>query len=156
MTFRGLHEHSLDSKDRITVPSQYRGALSDGLVLMQGIEKCVEVWPAVEAEAMESATLAGLNPLSREARRIKRSFFAHSASAELDSAGRIKLPSSHIEHAGLSGRCVITGMGPNLEIWNPETWAAEDEENAEQIPALTESLAERQMAQQPPVRGTPS
>lgn len=156
MTFRGLHEHSLDSKDRITVPSQYRGALSDGLVLMQGIEKCVEVWPATEAEALEARTLAGLNPLSRDARRLKRSFFAHSASAELDSAGRIKLPASHIEHAGLSGRCVITGMGPNLEIWNPEAWAAEDEENAEQIPALTENLAERQMAQGAPMLGTPS
>ena len=156
MTFRGLHEHSLDSKDRITVPSEYRGALSDGLVLMQGIEKCVEVWPAAEAEAVEGRMLSGLNPLSREARRIKRSFFAHSASADLDSAGRIKLPSSHIEHAGLSGRCVITGMGPNLEIWNPDTWATEDQENAEQIPALTENLAERQMAQQAPLPGTPS
>ena len=75
MTFRGLHEHSLDSKDRITVPSQYRGALSEGLVLMQGIESCVEVWPAAAAEAMEAGTLSGLNPLSRDARKLKRSFF---------------------------------------------------------------------------------
>lgn len=156
MTFRGLHEHSLDSKDRITVPSQYRGALSAGLVLMEGIENCVEVWPAAAAETMEAAKLAGLNPLSRDARKLKRSFFAHSASADLDSAGRIKLPPSHITHAGLSGRCVITGMGPNLEIWNPEAWADEDEEIKSQIPALTESLAAKQMAQQTSGPGNPS
>ena len=30
MAFRGLYEHSLDSKDRLTVPSRFRAALSDG------------------------------------------------------------------------------------------------------------------------------
>lgn len=155
MTFRGLHEHSLDSKDRITVPSQYRGALAEGLVLMQGVEPCVEVWPVKAAEAMEAGTLSGLNPLSRDARRLQRRFFAHSASTELDSAGRVKLPAPLIEHAGLEGRCVITGMGLRLEIWNPEEWLAEDEENEKQTPALTESLAEQQMAQQT-VPGIPS
>jgi DNA-binding transcriptional regulator/RsmH inhibitor MraZ len=41
MTFRGLNEHSLDSKDRITVPAQYRASFAEGIVLMQGIEPCV-------------------------------------------------------------------------------------------------------------------
>ena len=86
MTFRGLHEHSLDSKDRITVPSQYRGALSEGIVLIQGIEPSVEIWPASAAEKMEAKALSALNPMSRDARRIQRRFFAHSQATELDSA----------------------------------------------------------------------
>ena len=148
MTFRGLHEHSLDPKDRITVPSEYRTALAEGIVLMKGLEPCVEVWPALAAEAMESGTLSGLNPLSRDARRLQRRFFNHSATSKLDSAGRVLVPKKLIEHAGLDGRCVISGMGSKLEIWSPEEWLAEDEENEKQTPALAESLAAQQTSAQ--------
>lgn len=141
MTFRGLHEHSLDAKDRITVPAQYRAALAEGVVLRMGIEPCVEIWPAGGAQKMEGETLSNLNPMSREARRLQRRFFSHSDSSELDSAGRVRLSSQLVEHAGLSGRCVIIGMGTWLEIWRPEEWLAEDEENARLTPELTEGLA---------------
>jgi MraZ protein len=141
LTFRGLHEHSLDSKDRITVPSAYRGALSEGVVLIKSVEPCVEVWPAKAAEAMQASTLTALNPMSRDARRLQRRFFAHSESAELDSAGRVRLSGQLIEHAGLSGRCIVAGMGRSLEIWSPEAWLAEDAENEELTPELTEQLA---------------
>ncbi len=149
MTFRGLHEHSLDAKDRITVPARYRSALGDGVVLIKGIERCVEVWPESAAEEMEQRTLASLNPMSRDARRIQRRFFAHSESSELDSAGRVRLSAQLIEHAGLEGRCVIIGSGSRLEIWSPDEWFAEDDENEKQAPALAESLAESQAAAMP-------
>ncbi len=148
MTFRGLHEHSLDSKDRITVPASYRAPLAEGIVLMKGVEPCVEVWPVKAAEAMERQRLSALNSMKRDARRLQRRFFAHSESSELDSAGRVRLSKQLIEHAGLEGRCMITGMGERLEIWAPDEWLAEDEENEKRTPDLTESLAEAQ-SQQP-------
>lgn len=111
---------------------------------MQGLESCVEIWPAGAAEKMESATLSALNPMSRDARRIQRRFFAHSQATELDSAGRVRLSRQLIEHAGLTGRCMVTGMGERLEIWSPDEWLAEDDENEKQAPALTESLAQQQ------------
>ncbi len=144
MTFRGLHEHSLDSKDRITVPASYRGPLSEGIVLMKGVERCVEVWPERAAEQMERDTLSGLSPMSRDARRIQRRIFVNSESSALDSAGRVHLTKQLIEHAGLSGRCVITGMGLHLEIWSPEEWYAEDDEIEKLTPELTEGLARAQ------------
>ncbi|GIK78342.1 MAG: division/cell wall cluster transcriptional repressor MraZ [Acidobacteria bacterium] len=151
MTFRGLNEHSLDSKDRITVPAQYRGALAGGIVLIRSVEPCVEVWPADAAEEMERRTLSALNPMSRDARRIQRRFFAHSESAELDAAGRIRLSRHLVEHAGLDGRCIVSGMGTRLEIWAPERWLEEDEENEQRTPELTESLAAQQA---PPAAGS--
>ena len=141
MTFRGRTEHSLDSKDRITVPAGYRASFAEGIVLMQGIERCVEIWPAKAAEENEKRTLAHLNPMSRDARRIQRRFFAHSESADLDSAGRVRLSRQLIEHAGLEGRCIVAGMGSRLEIWSPEHWLVEDEENEQLTPELTESIA---------------
>lgn len=140
MTFRGLHEHSLDSKDRITVPAKYRAALGEGIVLIKGVERCVEIWPEREREAMEHRYLSGLSPMSRDARRLQRRFFAHSETADLDSAGRIRLTGQLIEHAGLEGRCSVIGMGKWLEIWAPDDWDEEDSENERQAPALTEEL----------------
>ena len=51
MTFRGLHEHSLDTKDRITVPAQYRAALSEGIEghTVEGVE--VRVYSAAKTVA---------------------------------------------------------------------------------------------------------
>ena len=91
-------------------------------MLIQGVETCVEIWPASAAEEMEAKALSALNPMSRDARRIQRRFFAHSQDAELDSAGRVRLSKQMIEHAGLSGRCMIAGMGERLEIWAPDEW----------------------------------
>ncbi len=37
LAFRGQHEHNIDAKDRITVPAAYRAALSEGIVVMEGV-----------------------------------------------------------------------------------------------------------------------
>jgi MraZ protein len=102
---------------------------------------------------MEGKALSGLSPLSRDARRIQRRFFSHSESTDLDSAGRVRLSRQLIEHAGLDGRCIVTGMGDRLEIWGPDEWYAEDEENEKQTPALTESIALSQAAAPPAAGG---
>ena len=147
MTFRGLHEHSLDPKDRITVPAQYRAALAEGIVLMTGIEPCVEIWPASAAERMEGATLSALNPMSRDARRIQRRFFAHSES--LGARLRRPRPAQQAADRARPPRRPLhrsPGWGPRLEIWTPEHWFAEDEENEKKTPELTESLARTHIA----------
>ena len=129
MTFRGLHEHSLDPKDRITVPAQYRAALAEGIVLMMGIEPCV--W---DLAGERRGADGGGDPLGAQPDEPRRPQDPAAASSrtrsprKLDSAGRIRLSKQLIEHAGLDGRCVITGTGTRLEIWTPDEWFAEDEE----------------------------
>ena len=137
MAFRGQYEHSLDAKDRITIPARFRAALSDGVVLAQGLEPCVEVYSETAYGDVEQRFLADLNPFDREGRRTQRRFHARSEDETLDSAGRVRLPKRLIEHAGLEGSCVIAGVMNRLEIWNPERWAAENEA----IDALTDEEA---------------
>ena len=127
MAFRGQYEHSLDAKDRITIPARFRAALAEGVVLAQGLEPCVEVYSESAYGDVEQRFLADLNPFDREGRRTQRRFHARSEDEKLDSAGRVKLPRRLIEHAGLEGTCVIAGVMNRLEIWNPERWAAEND-----------------------------
>ena len=44
MAFRGTFDHTLDAKNRLTIPAKFRASLSEGVVLSKGIERCVQVW----------------------------------------------------------------------------------------------------------------
>ncbi len=123
MTFRGQHEHSLDSKDRVTVPSVYRRAFSEGVVLIPSLDPCIEIYTEEGATHFESRFLDGADLLTGEARDLQRNFYSRSVSVELDGAGRIRIPKALAEHAGIDSRCVVVGVGRRLEIWNPEKWA---------------------------------
>lgn len=143
MAFRGQHEHNLDSKDRITVPAGHRAKLAEGIVVMAGVEPCVEVWPQQAAEAMESQFLNPLNQMGADARRLRRRFFGTSDATELDSAGRIRLPQHLLEHANLEGSCLLIGVGDHLEIWNRSAWEAESEVVESTTAEMTERLADQ-------------
>ena len=62
MAFRGHYEHSLDAKDRLTVPARFRAALADGVVLSAGLDPCVEVYPTAEYARFEQQVLARAQP----------------------------------------------------------------------------------------------
>lgn len=141
MAFRGQHEHSLDAKDRLTIPSRLRAQLADGAVLLAGLDPCVEIWPRDGFSEFTERFLAGLNPLSGKARMLRRRFHANAQDEELDSAGRVRLAKHLIEHAGLEGACIVIGVEDHLEVWNPERWAEHAAEIDAQAGAMAEELA---------------
>jgi MraZ protein len=138
MVFRGTFDYSLDAKNRLTVPARYRAALSDGVVLAMGLERCVALWTPAGYDEYTQASLAGFHPLSPEAQKLKRFFAANSLETELDAAGRVMLPTFLIEHAGLEKEVVVTGSGDALEIWSRATWA---QYNAALASAVTDITA---------------
>ena len=89
MAFRGQYDHSLDAKNRLNVPAKFRAAFADGVVMQKWLEPCVAVWTPNQFEAFTESFLAGLNPLSRERRRLSTYFSGNSWDVELDSAGRV-------------------------------------------------------------------
>ncbi len=141
MAFRGIYEHSLDSKDRLTVPSRFRAALSDGVVLSKGFDPCVWLHTTEEFELLSDRFLAPHSPFGRDARRLRRRFHGGSFDETLDSAGRIRPSKPLIEHAGLDGRCVVVGAGEYLEIWNADAWAEQEKELDLEAPEIAEGLA---------------
>jgi MraZ protein len=141
VAFRGLYEHSLDSKDRLTVPSRFRAALSDGVVLSKGFDPCVWVHTTEEFEQLSDRFLSPHSPFGRDARALRRRFHGGSFDEKLDSAGRIRVPKPLIEHAGLQGPCVVIGAGEYLEIWNAEAWARQEAELDSSAPEIAEGLA---------------
>lgn len=141
MAFRGLYEHSLDSKDRLTVPSRFRAALADGVVLAKSFDTCVWLQTPEAYESLSNQFLAPHSPFSSEARQIRRHFHGGAFDEKLDSAGRVRIPKKLLEHAGIQGACVIVGGGEYLEIWDAEAWASQEADLDEKAPEIAEGLA---------------
>jgi MraZ protein len=140
LAFNGTFEHTLDAKNRLTVPSRFRAELSRGVFLVQGPDPCISLYPATTYEALTQASLAGLNPMSSQARQLRRMFHAYATSTELDSAGRVMLTPRHLSHATIERDVVVIGAGECLELWSRESWEDYDRTLTSQAPDLAESL----------------
>jgi len=140
-TFHGTFEHTLDAKNRLTVPSKFRSTLAGSVFLVRGAEPCLSLYPAETYDAMAQAALARMNPLSSQKREFSRLFYANAMSMELDAAGRIMLPPKFMERAGIRSRdVVVAGAGDCLELWDRATWESYDADLAQRAPDLTASL----------------
>ena len=141
MAFNGTFDHTLDVKNRLTVPSKFRAALSGSVFVVRGAEPCLSVYPEAHYQALTDESLKGLAPLSPQYRELRRLFNSRADDVELDGAGRIALKAKQLEHAGISGRdAVITGAGDCLEIWDRATWESYDADLSTRAAELTASL----------------
>jgi MraZ protein len=122
--FRGTFDHTLDAKNRLTVPARYRAALAEGVVLAMPVDltPCVGVWRPEEYETYTRRALAELPPLSSRLTELERFFYGSSLDAELDAAGRIMIPNSLRESASLAKDVIVVGVGDRLELWGKSAW----------------------------------
>ena len=135
----GEYEHTIDDKNRLTLPAKFRQAFADGVVLARGIERCLTAYPRDQWAASVESRLRELDPLSREGRLMQRYFYSGAAEAELDKQGRVMVPSSLGEYAGLGKEVVVAGIRDHLEIWDRASWRA----HLDEIEGSAEDVAER-------------
>ena len=140
MAFRGHFEHSLDAKNRLSIPAKFRAAFSSGVVLAKDPETCVAAWTPDSHEAIIERALGGLNPMGSEYRKLSRFYQGNSFEVELDSSGRVTLPPSLMGHAGIGKEVVVVGVGDHLEVWSREQWLGEQEGLDAEIREVTERL----------------
>jgi len=134
----GEHEHSLDDKNRLTLPAKLREAFADGVVVARGIDECLEAYPRAEWESLASR-IRSLDPLSRESRLMRRHFFSGATVGELDKQGRMVLPATLIESARLGREITLAGVYDHLEIWDRARWRA----HLNEVEGSAENVAER-------------
>ena len=139
----GSHEHTIDDKNRLTLPAKYREAFRDGLVVTRGLDGCLYAYRRADWDRLVESRLAALDPLSQESRRLHRFFFAGAAEADLDRQGRVMLPAALTEHARLGREVVVAGVRDHLEIWDRELWRRE----MAAVEGSAEDVAERLAAQ---------
>lgn len=124
--FLGTFEHSLDDKGRLAIPSRIREVLNEKqlperLIMTQGLDACLFGYPLDEWKKFEEKIMT--RPMNKsDDRYFVRRLFAGAVDCPLDKQGRIQLPASLRQYAGLAKDAVIVGVSNRIEIWSPERW----------------------------------
>lgn len=127
--FRGNYTHAIDAKGRTSLPARYRELLAGSgetrLILVEGLlTPHVMAYPVAEWSAVEEK-MGALPQLDPRVRSMLRLLVSSAQECPVDGMGRILIPPPHRQHAALVRELVWAGTGKQIEIWNPENWAAE-------------------------------
>ena len=140
----GEYEHTIDDKNRLTLPARFREAFADGVVVTRGIDPCLAVYTREGWADFVRSQLDGLDQFSREARQMRRFLFSAGAEAELDKQGRVTLPAALMRKAGLARDVVVAGVGEVVEVWDRAAWRVQLEEVEGRAEVVAERLAARE------------
>jgi MraZ protein len=137
--FLGEYEHTLDEKNRLTLPAKFRESFSGGGVVTRGMDGCLYVYAADRWNELAEGRLGSLDLLKRDDRVIQRYFFASAADVELDKQGRMMVPAALVRAARLDRDVVVAGVYDHLEIWDRVAWR----EQLQTVEGSAEHVAER-------------
>ena len=117
----GEHDHTLDDKNRLTLPAKLREQLGEEVVVTRGLDGCLAVYSRDGFEVLR-ARVGTLDPFSGEARTMQRYFFSAAATGELDKQGRMVIPARLLELAQIGREVTVAGVYDHLEIWDRAAW----------------------------------
>lgn len=124
-SFKGQYAYTLDSKNRINIPSKFRKAISpeanEKFVLTRGLEECIYAYPLDEWILIEKK-LRTLPETQKENRLFIRMTTSYASEVQFDKQGRIALPQYLIELSKIVKDVLIIGTLNKLEIWSPEAY----------------------------------
>ena len=83
--------------------------------------------------------LEAVDPLSSDGRRIRRHFFSGASQGELDKQGRLVIPATLLEAAGITREVTVAGVSDHLEIWDRAAWR----QQLHEVEGSAEDVAER-------------
>lgn len=125
----GEYQHNMDPKGRVTVPSRFREDLGDKFYVCRGLDGCLFLLSQFQWDGLMKKVAA--MPLS-QGRGIQRYFFSGAADVEPDKQGRILIPPSLRQHAGLTRDVTVIGAGARAEIWDTARWNAYNESQTDE------------------------
>ena len=126
--FQGASFVALDTKGRLSVPTRYRDVLSatsaSQLTMTKHPHGCIMIFPRSEWEKFRERIAS----LPMQAQWWKRIFLGNAMDADMDATGRVLVSPELRSAAGISKDTVLLGMGSYFELWDAQTYAAQEAE----------------------------
>ncbi len=142
----GEYIHSLDDKNRVSVPFKFRKELGKKIIITPGLGQCLFIfttkeWAKVSKKLSDSDS--DLSFLKADQRNFNRYMFGRAAEVEIDSIGRMLIPEFLQEGIRLRDKAAIVGVSDRVEVWNEKAWKEQKKKVAREAERLAEKLAER-------------
>ena len=119
--FLGTFTPKLDEKGRLILPAKFRDEFSDGLVITRGQEHCLYVFSEAEFTRMHDR-LREAPITSKQGRDYLRVFLSGAHAETPDKQGRVMVPATLRNYAGLDRDLAVIGAGSRAEIWDAAAW----------------------------------
>ena len=126
MDLCGNFAHTIDGKGRVSVPASFRDQLIDDhrLVLTPFTamgQRCVDVYPYAEWQKL-LAKFEAMPKFNAKSIRFQMGYIGRSHRSEIDSAGRILLPSQLRQHADLKRDVAVMGQSHMFRFMDEENY----------------------------------
>lgn len=122
MRFSGEYNVSIDQKGRVSIPASFRDELRDEYssesVVVTRFKEGLVAYPPKRWQEICAKVLDMKPGPNREA--YLRNRIAPAKECPFNAQGRIQLPQSLREHAGLEKEGVVIGMFEKIEIWSQQ------------------------------------
>lgn len=130
--YAGEFRHSLDEKNRVTIPSRWRRDEAEEFILLpQADQQFLLVMSPEDFAQMSSAVESNESVSARDRRIFLRQLHSRAQHAGADRQGRLVLPEELCRKIGLKGEVALVGGRGRFEIWNLQRWKkAHEEETA--------------------------
>lgn len=122
-SYTGNFRHTLDDKNRVTIPSAWRAAHAEGeqFLATPQPDGYIAILPPAEVaklrakiEAIALSDAAGQDFAAR--------FFSQTQTLGFDKQGRIMLNGDLLAHAGIGKDAVLVGSLTKFSLYSPERW----------------------------------
>ncbi len=137
----GEYTHTLDDKNRLTLPVKFKAELGKKIVITRGLDRSLFVYSLGEWNNI-TEKLGNLPMTHGDSRGFSRFFLAGAAEVEPDKAGRILVPEHLKAFAKLGKDVVVTGVQSRVELWDANEWEAYRSKMEEDGDSMAEKLGE--------------
>ena len=127
--YAGEFRHSIDEKNRITIPSRWRrGDAEDFIILPEPQNQFLLVMSQEEFARMGVAAQSDSTVSQRERRVFSRQLHSRAQHGSADKQGRLVLSEDVCRQLELKGEVALVGGHGRFEIWNLRKWKRSQEE----------------------------
>lgn len=137
----GEFAHSLDDKNRLSLPAKFRQEMGKKIVLARGLDHSVTIF-TVKEWAKIADKLSESSMLQADNRNFNRFMFSGAVEVEVDSIGRVLVPDFLKKWGNLGTKVAIIGVQNRAEIWNEDDWRERKAEVEKQADTLAEKLGQ--------------
>ncbi len=117
----GEYIHTLDEKNRMSLPVKFRKEMGKSVVVAPGLDNCLSLYTFKEWQKI-SKKLSDSSMLASDNRSFSRFMFGQAVVIDVDGNGRILIPENLKNRSGLTNKVVVIGVENRAEIWNEKAW----------------------------------
>jgi MraZ protein len=142
----GQFNHSIDDKNRLSLPAKFRQEMGKKVVITPGLDSCLFIFKMKEWEKIaERLSVKESSILQADNRGFNRYLLGGAVEVEIDGVGRMLLPEHLRKRANIKDRVVFIGVKDRAELWDEEAWDKYRSEVEGKAGALAEKLGQAGM-----------